>query len=203
VLQIDLSHDEEDCRNVNTKKKTQIDDVDLEGNEALSPEVRERLAKLKELNDAYNVSDEDFEVDPPPSTKKQVHTLKKKSVAVVQSKKIKGKKGSKNTQMNYTVEIVLATWTEDTEYGKTFRSLNVEEQSAEVKRLNVGTTKGVKNVIKKKCWMQTSRKRSLPKCRLTWVRVGCVSRPCFMNHLRIKMWFSLIQVLYQWGNGLR
>ncbi len=52
--------------------------------------------------------------------------------------------------MNYTVQIVLATWKEDTYYGKTFRALSVEEQSAEVKRLNVGTTKGLKNVIKKK-----------------------------------------------------
>jgi hypothetical protein len=102
------------------------------------------------LNDAYNVSDEDFEVDIPPSTHKQLRTLKKKSVALVQSEKKKVNKGSKNTQMNYTVQIVLATWKEDTYYGKTFRALSVEEQSAEVKRLNVGTTKGLKNVIKKK-----------------------------------------------------
>ncbi len=31
------------------------------------PETVKRLAKLKELNDAYNVSDEDFEVDTAPS----------------------------------------------------------------------------------------------------------------------------------------
>ena len=119
----------------------------------MSPEVRQRLAKLKELNDAYNVSDEDFEVDTPPSPKKQLRTPKKKSAAVVQSKKIKVNKGSKPTQMNYTVEIVLATWNEETDYGKSFRALNFEEQSAEVKRLNVGTTKGLKGVIKNNCWM--------------------------------------------------
>ncbi len=127
-------------------------------NEPLSPEVCKRLAKLQELNDAYNVSDEDFEVDTPPSTNKQLRTAKKKSVAVVQSKKIKVNKGSKPTQMNYTVEIVLATWNEETDYGKTFRALNFKEQSAEVKHLNVGTTKGLKGVIKKiaRCKLQGS-----------------------------------------------
>jgi hypothetical protein len=144
---------------VNRQKKTQFNDLDMEGNEALSPEVRKRLAKLKELNDAYNVSDEDFEVDTPPSTKKHLRTLKKKSVAVVQSKKKKVNTGSKTTKMNYTVQIVLETWNEDTDYGKTFRALNSDEQSAEVKRLNVGTTKGLKGVIKKKvagCKLQGS-----------------------------------------------
>ncbi len=95
MLQIDFGHDDNDSGNVNTQKKTQFKDFEMEGNEALSPEVRKRLAKLKELNDAYNVSDEDFEVDTPPSTKKHMRTLKKKSVAVVQSKKKKINTGSK------------------------------------------------------------------------------------------------------------
>ncbi len=69
---------------------------------------------------------------------------------MVQSIKLKVKKASKPTQLNYTVEIVLATWNEETDYGKSFIAMNIEDQSAEVKRLNVGSTKGLKGVIKKK-----------------------------------------------------
>ena len=78
--------------------------MDVDANEPVSPEVRKRLAKLKELNDACNVSDEDFEVDTPPSPKKHLRKPKKVSAAVLQSKMTKVKKGSKPTQMNYTVE---------------------------------------------------------------------------------------------------
>jgi hypothetical protein len=105
---------------------------------------------LKDLNDAYNVSDEDFEVDARPSPKKHLRKSKKISSAMVQSIKLKVKKASKPTQLNYTVEIVLATWNEETDYGKSFIAMNIEDQSAEVKRLNVGSTKGLKGVIKKK-----------------------------------------------------
>ena len=135
---------------MNNKKKKQIDDFDVEVNEALSPEVRKRLEKLQELNDANNVSDEDFTVETPTSTKKQMRTMNKNSVALVQSKEKKRSKGSKMTEQSYNVEIVLEKWNEDTDYGKTFRALTSEEQAAEVKRLNVGTSKGVKEVIKKK-----------------------------------------------------
>jgi hypothetical protein len=112
----------------------------------LSPEVQQRLAKLKELNDSYNISDEDFEVEAAPSK----ITRKPKKIRQTRTSTDKGKK---STGMSYTNEIVLATWNEMTDYGKSFRAMNVEEQSAEVKRLNVGTTKGLKGVIKKNCWM--------------------------------------------------
>jgi hypothetical protein len=125
--------------------------MDKEENEPLSPEVCKRLAKLKELNDAYNVSDDDFEVDAQPSPKKNVQKSQKENATGVQFKKMKVKKGSKPAQLNYTVEIELATWNEETEYGTSFRAMNVEDQLAEVKRLNDGTTKGLKDVIKKNC----------------------------------------------------
>ncbi len=59
----------------------------------MSPEVRKRLGKLKALNDAYNVSDDDFEVDTPPSAKKYLQKSKQINAAGVQSNKIKVKKG--------------------------------------------------------------------------------------------------------------
>jgi hypothetical protein len=126
--------------NVHTNKNKLIDDMDVEAYEPVSPEVRKRVAKLKVLNDAYNVSDDDFEVETPPSPKESSRKSKQINPAVVQSQKIKVKKGSKPTQLKYTVEIVLATWNEETDYGKSL---------AEVKRLNDGATKGLKGVIKK------------------------------------------------------
>ncbi len=44
------------------------------------------------------------------------------SAAVPRSNKvIKKTKGSKSTQPNYTVEIILAIWNDDSDYGKSFR----------------------------------------------------------------------------------
>ncbi len=45
---------------------------------------------------------------------------------------------------------MLATWNEEDDYGKSFRAMKNEDQADEVKRLNMGTTKGLKGVIKKK-----------------------------------------------------
>ena len=116
----------------------------------MSPEVRKRLAKLQKLNDEYNVSDEDFEVEIAPSPKTNLIKSRKKGSAVVESNTFKEKKGSKPTQLRYTVDIVLATWNEENDYGKSFRAMKFEDQEADVKRLNMGTTKGLKGVIKKK-----------------------------------------------------
>ncbi len=62
-------------------------------------------------------------------------------------------KASKPTELHYTVEIVLATWNAESDYGKSFRAMTFEDQLEEVKRLNAGTKKGLKGVIKKKCSM--------------------------------------------------
>jgi hypothetical protein len=152
---IDMISDGNDnaISNVHTNKNKLIDDMDVEAYEPVSPEVRKRLAKLKELNDAYNVSNDDFEVETQPSSKKSSRKSKQINRAVFQSQKIKVKKGSKPTQLNYTVEIVLATWNEETDYGKSFRAMNVEDKLAEAKRLNDGATKGLDGVIKNICWM--------------------------------------------------
>jgi hypothetical protein len=138
---VDVSGDE---------KTTSNGHIDTADNESVSPEVRKRLAKLQKLNDEYNVSDEDFEVEIAPSPKKTQNKSRTKGTAVVASKTIKGKKGSKPTQLRYTVDIVLATWNEEDDYGKSFRAMQNEDQADEVKRLNLGTTKGLKGVIKKK-----------------------------------------------------
>jgi hypothetical protein len=52
--------------------------------------------------------------------------------------------------MKYTNDIVLQHWGDTTEYGKSFRSLNEEQQSAEVALLNKGSAKSMKNIIKTK-----------------------------------------------------
>ncbi len=48
----------------------------------------------------------------------------------------------------HTVESVLQTFSETTEYGITFRDLTSEEQQAEVKVLNKGAAKGLKGLVK-------------------------------------------------------
>lgn len=116
----------------------------------MSPAVRQRLANLQKLNDEYNVSDEDFEVEIAPSPQINLNKTRKKSSAVVPSNTLKLKNRSKPTQLHYSVDIVLATWNEEDAYGKSFRDMKFEDQEAEVKRLNMGTTKGLKGVIKKK-----------------------------------------------------
>jgi hypothetical protein len=68
--------------NVHTNKNKLIDDMDVEAHEPVSPEVRKRLAKLKELNDAYNVIDDDFEVETPPSPIKSSRKSKQINPAV-------------------------------------------------------------------------------------------------------------------------
>ncbi len=55
-----------------------------------------------------------------------------------------------NAAMKYTNDIVLQHWGDTTEYGKYFRSLNEEQQSAEVALLNKGSAKSMKNIIKTK-----------------------------------------------------
>jgi hypothetical protein len=59
---------------------------------------------------------------------------------------------SKNVKaaMTYTNDIVLQHWGDTTEYGKSFRLLNEEQQSAEVALLNKGSAKSMKNIIKTK-----------------------------------------------------
>jgi hypothetical protein len=147
---IDFSGEDNAIFKGNTKRKKLIDDFDIAENEPVSPEVRQRLAKLKDLNDAYNVSDEDFEVLTPSSPKERLRKSKKISSALVQSTKKKVKRASKPTELHYTVEIVLATWNAESDYGKSFRAMLLEDQMEEVKRLNAGTTKGLKGVIKNK-----------------------------------------------------
>jgi hypothetical protein len=53
-------------------------------------------------------------------------------------------------KMTYTVEGVLETWNDTTEYGISFRAMTVEEQQSEVKVLNKGAAKGMKGIMKTK-----------------------------------------------------
>jgi hypothetical protein len=52
--------------------------------------------------------------------------------------------------MVYTKEIIESKWSDDTEYGLSFRGMTEVEQQAEVQRLNKGVEKGMKSVIKTK-----------------------------------------------------
>ncbi len=53
-----------------------------------------------------------------------------------------------NKMVMHTVESVLQTFSESTEYGRTFRGLKSEEQQAEVAVLNKGAAKGLKGLVK-------------------------------------------------------
>jgi hypothetical protein len=50
----------------------------------------------------------------------------------------------------YSIEGVLLSWNDTTDYGISFRSMTVQEQQAEVLLLNKGAAKGMKGLIKNK-----------------------------------------------------
>lgn len=50
----------------------------------------------------------------------------------------------------YTIEGVLAAWSDVTDYGVSFRAMTLDEQKAEVVGLNKGAITGMKGIIKKK-----------------------------------------------------
>jgi hypothetical protein len=109
-----------------------------------SPEVTKRLAKLKELKDSYNNSDDDFEAaTSPPKTKRVRERIAAKPTV---------KKTTRKTPMerSYTIEKHLDTWNDESEYGKSSRGMSTEEQQLEVVRMNKGAEKGLKTVIKRK-----------------------------------------------------
>jgi hypothetical protein len=51
---------------------------------------------------------------------------------------------------SHTVNSVLATWDETSEYGKAFRAMAEEDRTKEVLLLNKGSAKGMKGMIKNK-----------------------------------------------------
>ncbi len=82
-----------------------------------------------------------------PSKKRAVKRTKKQSKLPL-SKKLKfaANSGGKKT---FTIEGVLLSFPEKTEYGSSFRAMALEEQSKEVLRLNKGAATGMKGAIKK------------------------------------------------------
>jgi hypothetical protein len=58
--------------------------------------------------------------------------------------------GQCSIKMRCTVEGVMISWNDTTEYGMSFRTMSDEEQLAEVLRLNKGTEKQMKGIIKNK-----------------------------------------------------
>jgi hypothetical protein len=90
------------------------------------------------LHDSYAISDDDFE----PATSPQKVTTAKQP-----RKKTTRKKSADET---YTIDKILVTWNDDSEYGKSFREMTSEEQQLEVVRMNKGAAKGLKTVIKSK-----------------------------------------------------
>ncbi len=50
----------------------------------------------------------------------------------------------------HTIQSVLDTWSDATDYGVSFRAMTPEERVEEIKTLNKGATKGMKDIIRKK-----------------------------------------------------
>jgi hypothetical protein len=86
---------------------------------------------LKELKESYNNSDDDFEPAPsPPKTKRvRVTSAAKTSAAKTTLKKPTRKKA---VVKSYTIEKIIETWNDESEYGKSFRGMTPEEQQLEV-----------------------------------------------------------------------
>jgi hypothetical protein len=90
---IDFSDEDNAICKGNTNRKKLIDDFDIADNEPVSPDVRQRLVKLKDLNDAYNVSDEDFGVQTPSSPKRTLAKIEKDKFGSSSIYKEKSEKG--------------------------------------------------------------------------------------------------------------
>jgi hypothetical protein len=82
-----------------------------------------------------------------PLKKRPVKRAKKQSKLPVAKKvKLVANTGGKKT---FTIEGVLSSFPEKTEYGVTFRAMTPDEQSIEVLRLNKGAATGMKGAMKK------------------------------------------------------
>jgi hypothetical protein len=90
----------------------------------------------------------------PPSAQKRKGTVRSPMTNSKHgSKKLKTTKGTakKTLSLAYTIESIKLSWSEETEYGQSFRAMDADEQRAEViLRLNKGVDKGMKSVIKTK-----------------------------------------------------
>ncbi len=75
------------------------------------------------------------------------------------TRKTKAPLANKNPKMKHTTESVLESFSDETEYGQSFRCLDGGEQKKEVDRLNKGAVKGTKEVIKSK--MSTQKYKQL------------------------------------------
>jgi hypothetical protein len=103
-----------------------------------SPLPKKRKLSGKALKPANN-----------PSTKKISSTKgPKKSNALHKQVQKKGNDATAN--VSYSVEGVLATWSDTTDYGQSFRSMDADGQRMEVDNLNKGAVKGMKGIIKNK-----------------------------------------------------
>jgi hypothetical protein len=100
---------------------------------------------------SHNKADEQLQL--PPSAQKGKRTQPSPNAHAKHGlKKFKTTKRTKlnKTMMAYTIESIKLKWSEETEYGVSFRAMTVVDQQAEVERLNKGVEKGMKNVIKTK-----------------------------------------------------
>ncbi len=82
--------------------------------------------------------------------KRKFHVQQDQRTAMhyISKSKKKGNDGSSN--VSYSVEGVLSTWSDTTDYGQSFRSMNADGQRMEVDNLNKGAVKGMKGIIKNK-----------------------------------------------------
>jgi hypothetical protein len=82
--------------------------------------------------------------------RRQSEHVEESSQPLAKKKRVKCNANKVKDAMTYTNDTVLQQWGETTEYGKSFRLLNEEQQSVEVALLNKGSAKSMKNIIKTK-----------------------------------------------------
>ncbi len=94
---------------------------------------------------------EDQAIDKPLSRKrgitKQVRGRTKPHVAKV--KRMSARESNVSGKTTFSVESILTSFKDTTEYGQSFRTMTSEEQTTEVVRLNKGAAVGMKAAIKK------------------------------------------------------
>jgi hypothetical protein len=131
-----------------------MDDVsDVDSARSTPRRVIQKFQKSMTKSPSMLASNSDAELQQPQSAQKRKRTVRSPMTNKKHgTKKMKTTKSTakKTPSIAYTIEGIKLSWSEETEYGQSFRAMDADEQRAEVLRLNKGMDKGMKCVIKTK-----------------------------------------------------
>ena len=143
VLFIDTSEDtseDSEC----AQRDADIDDGS-DGTSVRSTPSRAKMVRVHRTNASPSLARK--ESDAPSAQKRKRSQPSPKTLAKEGVKKLKT---PNNRTEAYTIEGIKLRWSEETDYGLSFRAMTEGEQLVEVRRLNKGVEKGMKSLMKTK-----------------------------------------------------